>query len=573
MEVGGNQKVNAIFEATSIEEGAKPDPSSDQRTREHFVRAKYVDRKYYDAKGYADINKVEKKVDEEDFPPSSSTHRRRSMTCRQSSKPGISWSQTTTQSKQLDNNRMDRMNASETWDANRKATQSKHLDNKRMVDRMNASETWEANWEATQSKQLDNNRLMDRMNASESWDANWEAFPKKNLGPPSVSRHPESSRQKSKAISSTPSMNSSRTPTTFSRDILSTPASTPSSTTRSMRRRSTKSIPRKSQNLEEIGDRLTQGFEGCQHISIKEDDAPEGETTPTKLERRHSSDSLFRYPSENKPQDKSTSRLATRRGGRRMSRGRSTLKGKNDLELAKSVADLEFEDNGGEESKDDADNPEHARLGLIMKLKECLETDNKNSEEKLRELMMTLEKAESVKNTRDGSKTPPGETQRSRAPSRNVRRSFSDHQSSNSSDSHRRPPPRRHKSELAIGTARRTRSQSNRRRKIKSDGSAPVDRIEDLVAADSGLEQQTRAPQRSRSLVNKAAKRADGSRTADAALQSKEQATMSRASPQCAGKPSVNVAILISPHSDEEKPSILTNGAEFELLHVLALSR
>lgn len=546
MEVGGNQKVNAIFEATSIEEGEKPDPSSDQSTREHFVRAKYVDRKYYDAKGYADIKKVEKKVDEEDFPPSSSAHRRRSMTCRQSSKPGISWSQTTTQSKQLDNNRM--------------------------VDRMNASETWEANWEAPQSKQLYNNRLMDRMNASESWDANWEAFPKKNPGPPPVSWHPESSRQKSKATSSTPSMNSSRTPTTFSREILKSPASMPSSTTRSTRRRSTKSIPGKSQNLEEIGDRPTQDSEGCQHISIKEEDAPEGETTPSKLERRHSSDSLLRDPSE-KPQDKSTSRLATRRGGRRMSRGRSTSKGRHDLERAKSVADLEFKDDRGEESKDDADNPEHARLGLIMKLKECLETDNKNSEEKLRELMMTLEQAESVKNTRDGSNTPPGETQRSRTPSRNVRRSFSDHQSSNSSDSNRRPPPRRHKSELAIGTVLRTRSQSSRRRKIKSDGSAPVDRNEDVVAAESGLEQQTRTPRRSRSLVNKAAKRADSSRTADAALKSKERTMMSRASPQCAGTPSVNVAILISPHSDEEKPSLLTNDAEFELLHALAISR
>ena len=52
MERGGNQRVNAIFEAKWIEEDVKPHPNSDGVFRHQFIKEKLVDRHYYDPHAY-----------------------------------------------------------------------------------------------------------------------------------------------------------------------------------------------------------------------------------------------------------------------------------------------------------------------------------------------------------------------------------------------------------------------------------------------------------------------------------------------------------------------------------------
>jgi hypothetical protein len=53
MENGGNDKVNAIFEARLPSPSTKPSNHADGPTRERFIRDKYERRKYYDPAGFA----------------------------------------------------------------------------------------------------------------------------------------------------------------------------------------------------------------------------------------------------------------------------------------------------------------------------------------------------------------------------------------------------------------------------------------------------------------------------------------------------------------------------------------
>jgi hypothetical protein len=52
MEVGGNARINSIFEATMVFDSCKPDGRSDNATRAAFIREKYANRNFYDGSFY-----------------------------------------------------------------------------------------------------------------------------------------------------------------------------------------------------------------------------------------------------------------------------------------------------------------------------------------------------------------------------------------------------------------------------------------------------------------------------------------------------------------------------------------
>jgi hypothetical protein len=66
MDFGGNLKINSVFEASYLGEPKRPGPDADIATRERFIRAKYIDRKFYSESACLEIKaqaKEEKCVD------------------------------------------------------------------------------------------------------------------------------------------------------------------------------------------------------------------------------------------------------------------------------------------------------------------------------------------------------------------------------------------------------------------------------------------------------------------------------------------------------------------------------
>jgi hypothetical protein len=59
LETGGNNTINIIFEAKSLDEYTKPGPDADMATRESYIRAKYVERKFYDGGAYSEAKNEE----------------------------------------------------------------------------------------------------------------------------------------------------------------------------------------------------------------------------------------------------------------------------------------------------------------------------------------------------------------------------------------------------------------------------------------------------------------------------------------------------------------------------------
>ena len=57
MENGGNQKVNAIFEARLAV--AKPTTSATGPVRERYIRDKYERRKFYDPNAFTEVSQME----------------------------------------------------------------------------------------------------------------------------------------------------------------------------------------------------------------------------------------------------------------------------------------------------------------------------------------------------------------------------------------------------------------------------------------------------------------------------------------------------------------------------------
>lgn len=84
MRNGGNQAINSVFEARYLGEPKKPGPQADIQTRERFIRAKYIDRKFYSENAYLN---VKSHADKEYLPPSEVRSKSSSRLQRLSSLP------------------------------------------------------------------------------------------------------------------------------------------------------------------------------------------------------------------------------------------------------------------------------------------------------------------------------------------------------------------------------------------------------------------------------------------------------------------------------------------------------
>jgi hypothetical protein len=76
LETGGNDTINYIFEAKSLDEYTKPGPDADMAFRESYIRAKYVERKFYDVGAHWDAK------NEEEVEPTMEVRRQTSLPVR-----------------------------------------------------------------------------------------------------------------------------------------------------------------------------------------------------------------------------------------------------------------------------------------------------------------------------------------------------------------------------------------------------------------------------------------------------------------------------------------------------------
>jgi hypothetical protein len=206
------------------------------------------------------------------------------------------------------------------------------------------------------------------------------------------------------------------------------------------------------------------------------------------------------------------------------------------------VQDLKLDDDGerGEDAIDAmVGTAKDSKADLILKIKGCLEADDKNSDEKIRELMMTLEEANTERDAGDTT----DRSRRADAPRRMVRRSHSDNRRRNSPDPKRRAPRRQKSESLLRGSPRvggapsrqgeikqiKRKSTSPRRGNCDTDGKDDeIDRKDDPTVVDSGepavVDSDVPAPlRRSMSYDSKSTRRTRRPIGVDAQAKSKER--------------------------------------------------